>query len=208
MLKIATLSFDDGHPKDKDVAETLRRLKVSATFYIIGERLGSLDVGWYKGHEIGSHTMTHRHPWDYQSTTETIEIYNAKYAIASWCDQEVLCFSYPYGQATTWMAELVSEDFSYARTFAIDPENAYFIPDPVLVPITAYFDDAWQFLVGKQSDAEKPIHIAGHGYHFDTREKLDKLRWTVQALKGKGYEFVTNYDFFDRCLAERKRTRG
>jgi len=200
-MKLATLSFDDGHERDRGVIEVLDRFGIKATFYIVAQRTGRLDAALYAEHEVGSHTFTHPRRGLNELKDLAAEVIAARPRLQKWSRQEVKPFAYPCGKATLRYAEVVgSAGHTMARTYAIDPENAYQIPEPFLVPVTGYLDKpiSWP-LVQSLLDAGKPIHLAGHGKHFADEVQLRSLIGICHRLQGVGYTFVVNSEFVARC---------
>ncbi len=218
-MQIPTLSFDDGHERDRDVIGVLLKTETPATFYIVANRTYKeghdeswcsecrldalslehhLDAASYLIVEIGSHTMQHLR----QPVTDDFELKGSKERLEEWCGRPVVAFAYPCGKASLEMAEAVkAAGYTFARTFAVDPENAYQIPEPFLLPITAYLDDpSYDHVWQKQMRAGKPIHLAGHGYHYDSPQKLARLASVIGDLKGSGYRFISNTEFVSQCL--------
>jgi peptidoglycan/xylan/chitin deacetylase (PgdA/CDA1 family) len=63
-----SLTFDDGNPSQLDVAiPELNKYGFHGTFFLIANHLDRLD-DWKKasaqGHEIGNHSLDHKHLWD------------------------------------------------------------------------------------------------------------------------------------------------
>ncbi|HUU98345.1 MAG TPA: polysaccharide deacetylase family protein, partial [Phycisphaerae bacterium] len=173
-MKLATISLDDGHERDRGVIEVLDRFGIKATFYITCGMVSRLDPAWYAEHEIGNHTMTHPRKGLRDVLALASEVGSAMALLQKWSGQEVKPFAYPCGKATIEYA-IAARDAGHtmARTYAIDPENAYQIPEPFLVPVTGYLDKpiSWP-LVQSLLDAGKPIHLAGHGKHFADEVQL------------------------------------
>ena len=205
-MKLATLSFDDGHALDRDVAEILRAQGVRATFYLITNRLHILDRAWYAGHEIGSHSITHpRRPFAMSTETLTQEMSESRVLLQDWSGQSVRGYAYPCGKATILTAEIARvSGYDFARTFAIDPGNAYQIPEPYLWPVSVYADRPEESrYLDDLIACSVPISAAGHGYHFDTDAKREALQSFIGRLHAAEYTFVTNAEYVTQCLQER-----
>ncbi len=200
-MKLATLSFDDGHERDRGVIAVLDRFGIKATFYIIAQRTGRLDAAVYAGHEAGSHTFTHPRRGLNETKDLSAEVIAARPRLQKWSGQEVKPFAYPCGKATLRYAEVVGiVGHTMARTYAIDPENAYQIPEPFLVPVTAYLDRPIDYdALWNLRHENKPIHLAGHGQHFCDTETWQSLHHLCAWLQAGGYEFVVNSEFVERC---------
>ena len=204
-MRIATFSFDDGHARDKAVIRALNGQP--ATFYVVGDNCANLDAEVYAGQEIGCHSMTHpRKPWNHRAMG--IEIEMSRDVIRDWCGSDPVAFAYPCGKATLAIALAVrASGYGLGRTYAVDPENAWQIPEPFLVPVTGYLDRPIdRGLLGKLMDDGRPIHLAGHGKHFDDAGRLLSLANLTAWFVMREYEFVTNSEYVRRCLeAEAKR---
>jgi len=200
MKRIITISFDDGHDLDKDVIELLDNRP--CTIYMIVNRIKRFDKKLYAKVEIGCHTMNHPHL--FEPCNIAGEITRARTKLQEHFQQSIDCFAYPYGQTTLGVAHIVSmAGFKYAR-LCLDEENAYIIPEPMLAPITNYHDKLfdedrfWRF-----AKSGKPIHLGGHSYHYDNREKIMKLTNIINMVESMGYQFVTNSEYYDYCLSLR-----
>ncbi len=207
--RFCTLSFDDGHERDQAVADVVRDCGAAATFYLIGERLRKLQRTWYDRIDVGSHTMTHRHPQEISAHQMRGEMADSKKAIEDWLlpltpDNEVVGVAYPYGQVTREAVGCAMRaGYEYARMFCLDAENAYIVPDPFLLPITGYLDRTKASDMKQLVEYGKPFHLAGHGYHYDEEWKLSYLRGLILQAKDGGYQFLSNAAYIKYCIALR-----
>ena len=138
-------SWDDGHPLDLRLAETLRKYGLAGTFFapienregrpvMGGEQLRELDQCF----EVGSHTLTHHYLSDLSQVEMTREISEGKRLLEDELGHPVPGFCYPGGHVDNEIARLVeSAGFRYARTI----ENMRFDlgKDPWHVPTSFQF---------------------------------------------------------------------
>ena len=206
MKKIATISFDGGCVGDFFLTRLLERKGIKATFYLIANRVKDLDASAYQFHEIGSHSLSHPHlTLDECGPPEAIQrqLSKSKEILEEWSGREVKNFAYPYGQVCLPVLLRAMKLYDFGRTYAIDPENAYLIPDPNFIPITA-FHDKWQDVTKRilsfQIEKGKPVHLAGHGVSYaDNSNAYFSFNEFIRILIGNGYEFLCNWDFFTTC---------
>lgn len=201
-MKIATLSFDDGHELDAAVARRLRAAGIRATFYIIACRIPTLDLAWYEGHEIGSHSLSHpRRAWTCTRGELERQAIESRRLLREWSGQEVAAFAYPRGQVTRdWIASAVKAQYHSARTFAVDPGNAWAIPDAYLVPVTCRLGRVPLDALLDLTKRGNPVHFAGHGYHYNSESRLEQLCALTDLVQIYGYEIMDNTEYIRRCL--------
>jgi peptidoglycan/xylan/chitin deacetylase (PgdA/CDA1 family) len=198
--KLATLSLDDGCPEDQQVAELLNGFGIPATFYLRGDRLPGLKQDWYRGHEIGSHTITHRHMYKLSDADLVHETVESRRMIQAWSGQEVVGFSYPYGQANIRAAmQVKAAGYLYGRLFNMDHDNAWIIPEPFLMPTSILLhvaEPVMRIALTNLLSADKPMHLAGHSYHYVPASQLEDLTRIAETIRVRGYRFVTNTEYF------------
>lgn len=102
------LTFDDGPDLDTTplVLDILREHQVRATFFLIAEKaLQAPELVKQicaDGHEIGSHSLSHRHAW-LASPSETYrQIAQSKQTLEALCGRQIKLYRSPWG-AMNWM---------------------------------------------------------------------------------------------------------
>ena len=139
---IVTLSFDDGDPRDLEIARLLKKYDLPATFYVpitnvearqtlTPEQIVQLSE---MGFEIGAHGY-HHHYLDRIPASEVYEeIKSGKERLEQILGREVTCFCYPGGKTPSVAVTAVRRlGFEYARTVR---ECMFTVRDPLLAPTT------------------------------------------------------------------------
>jgi peptidoglycan/xylan/chitin deacetylase (PgdA/CDA1 family) len=137
-----TLSFDDGHPRDLEIAQLLKQYGLPATFYIPITNVEGrptlapdqiVQLG-EMGFEIGAHGY-HHHYLDRIPASEVYEeIRSGKERLEQILGREITCFCYPGGKIPSVAVDAVRQlGFHYARTIQ---ECRFAVADPLLAPTT------------------------------------------------------------------------
>ena len=139
---IVTLSFDDGDPRDLEIARLLKKYDLPATFYVpitnfegrqtlTPDQIIQLSE---MGFEIGAHGY-HHHYLDRIPASEVYEeIKSGKERLEQILGREVTCFCYPGGKIPSVAVAAVRQlGFKYARTIR---ECGFAVRDPLLAPTT------------------------------------------------------------------------
>ncbi len=137
-----TLSFDDGDPRDLDIARLLKRYDLPATFYVpimnvegrptltSGQIVELSDMGF----EIGAHGYHHHYLDNIPAAEVYGEIRNGKEQLERILGRQVACFCYPGGKTPPVAVDAVRRlGFEYARTVR---ECRFSVPDALLAPTT------------------------------------------------------------------------
>lgn len=126
-MTVISLTFDDGYLIHYEVSRRLYQMDVQASFFIItglktyaGRKLLTSKSYLIKklldmGHEVGSHTETHRDltslkPWEIER-----EFINSLNYIRKFTDEPV-GLAYPYGSFNQVVVNIARKYFAYART--------------------------------------------------------------------------------------------
>jgi peptidoglycan/xylan/chitin deacetylase (PgdA/CDA1 family) len=126
-MSAISLTFDDGYLMHCDIAKKLYHMDIQATFFIITglktyagkdlltSRPKLIEAILDMGHEIGSHTETHRDltslkPWEIEE-----EFINSLNYIRKFTDEPV-GLAYPYGSFNQVVVDIARKYFAYART--------------------------------------------------------------------------------------------
>jgi|GEM_PF-1482867 len=128
MSKLVAISFDDGYLEYVRSAHLLSKLGVKASFYITTH----LDAWEGKpllakkpeliaeiaelGHEIGSHTCTHRDLRGCSETDLVYELERSKHFLEDVTGKEILGIAYPWGFYNSKVLTATSRHYSYGRT--------------------------------------------------------------------------------------------
>ncbi len=139
---IVTFSFDDGDPRDLDIARLLKKFELPATFYVpitnvenrrtlTPDQIVQLSE---MGFEIGAHGY-HHHFLDRIAAADVYEeIKSGKERLEQILGKEISCFCYPGGKAPSAAVDAVRRlGFEYARTVR---ECRFSVQDPLLAPTT------------------------------------------------------------------------
>jgi hypothetical protein len=126
-MSAISLTFDDGYLMHYDIAKKLYHMDVQATFFIVTglktyagkdlltSRPKLIEAILDMGHEVGSHTETHRDltslkPWEIEE-----EFINSLNYIRKFTDEPV-GLVYPYGSFNQVVVVIARKYFAYART--------------------------------------------------------------------------------------------
>lgn len=143
---LLTTSWDDGHPLDMRLAETMLRHGVTGTFYIPARNradrpvMAAADLRELAacGFEIGSHTADHRRLSGLSREETRNQMADGRAALEDILGLPVDGFCFPGGRTGRWGRILARElGFSHARTtqmFRADPGS-----DPFAMATTAQF---------------------------------------------------------------------
>ena len=129
--KAATsLTFDDGDPSHLDVVvPELNQRKMHGTFYLIANKIDRKDE-WRKillaGHEIGNHTLDHKHANELTPKDEEAQVAGAKNVLQKEFGIPVLTFAYPFVEISPGLKTNVEKTHLLARggygTYVMKPE--------------------------------------------------------------------------------------
>jgi peptidoglycan/xylan/chitin deacetylase (PgdA/CDA1 family) len=126
-MAVLSLTFDDGYLAHYEVAKKLYRMDVRATFFIItgleayaGKRLLTTRPELIKemvdmGHEIGSHTDTHRDLTALVPQEIEEELARSLTFVKGFVDGPV-GLAYPYGSFNKDVVDIAKKYYAYART--------------------------------------------------------------------------------------------
>lgn len=194
------LTFDDGpDPRyTPQILDALREAGVPATFFIIGVN-GELNPALLRrevdeGHEIGNHTFTHPNISSISSTQFQLELSATQRLLASAVGRHSLLFRPPYA------VDAEPETIDQIRPIEWAAEQGYLVVGMQIDP------DDWQrpgvdeIVRRTVEEAERGegnmilLHDSG-GDRAQTVEAIPKI---VEALRGRGFQFVTVSDLLGR----------
>jgi peptidoglycan-N-acetylglucosamine deacetylase len=139
---IVTLSFDDGDPRDLDIARLLKKYDLPATFYVpitnvegrqtlTPDQIVQLSEMSF---EIGAHGYHHHYLDRIPASAVFEEIKSGKDRLEQILRREVTSFCYPGGKIPSVAIAAVRQiGFEYARTIR---ECRFSVRNPLLAPTT------------------------------------------------------------------------
>jgi peptidoglycan-N-acetylglucosamine deacetylase len=170
-IRIVTTSWDDGHPCDLRLAETLAKRSLSATFYVplvnkegrsVLHATALRDI-LGQGFEIGAHTMSHRVLSELPDEELAKEVRGSKQMLEERLRREVRMFSYPRGRYDSRVVNCVHQSgFKGARTTRMLAHALGFNRFEMPTTLQAYPHPPLNYLknLGKRRD------LAGIGRYF------------------------------------------
>ena len=114
-----SLTFDDGEPVHLDVAvPELNQRHLRATFFLIVNRLPRPEE-WKKvaaeGHEIGSHSLDHKHISELSPADEIQQVQEARARLQTGLSVPALAFAYPFVEISPGLKAAVGKFHFLAR---------------------------------------------------------------------------------------------
>jgi len=135
------LTFDDGYAEHYEIARTLYRRRISATFFLVTglrewnkkplltQQPNLIRKMKEMKHEIGSHTRSHI---DLRTTPDSRvhdELKESKNYLEEVLGQQVEGFAYPFGHYDERITRIASSHYKYARTARrVERPNRYELP--------------------------------------------------------------------------------
>ncbi len=115
----ASLTFDDGCASQLDAAvPELNKRQMRATFFLIANRITRKDE-WRKllvqGHEIGNHTLDHKHASELTSNDAESQVLGAHHVLQKEFGIPMGTFAYPYSEITPELKSQVGKCYWLAR---------------------------------------------------------------------------------------------
>lgn len=110
------LSFDDGPDPEwtPRILDVLAAAEVRATFFMIGCRARMAPALVRRivaaGHEVGNHTLSHRHPWCLSRKAAEREVREGGAVLAELCGQAPRWFRPPHGRLRRCMIETAASE--------------------------------------------------------------------------------------------------
>ncbi|WP_280299958.1 polysaccharide deacetylase family protein [Nocardia neocaledoniensis] len=186
--KLVALTFDDG-PTDRtpEILRTLAELRVTGTFYLIGDNLAAHpDYGAAiaaAGHEIGNHSYTHRRMVLISGDTAREEVERTDAEIRRTGYQGEITFRPPYGKKLWSLPRYLSEHDRTTVTWDVEPDSAGGASRDAIVADT---------LAQTRPGSIVLLHVMHGG------ESLAALPAVVAGLRAQGYQFTTVSDLLKR----------
>lgn len=188
--KVVALTFDDGpnEPYTTSVLEILRRERVHATFFLIGDNVrrsaGSVAAIVREGHVVGNHTTSHPLGFALESPRRLqAEVSTAEEAIHAAGGGYPIVFRPPNGLRSPWLMRLLERDSLVAVTWDDAPRDWDRVPANELVKRT---------LAQTHPGAIILLHDGLNlTLHADQGETVKALPGIIEGLRARGYRFVT-----------------
>ena len=176
------MTFDDGpHPVHTPrLLEILKRRNIRATFYVVGTNARRypqiLRRMVAEGHEIGNHTVTHKHISKINLEQVRKEVLGCQQAIMAACGVKPRTFRPPGGHTNDRLKVWLHKEFGYSTImWAVDPED-WKRPGPAVVA---------QRIISNTSAGSI---ILAHDIHAPT---IVAMPQALDGLLARGYRFVT-----------------
>jgi len=206
---LASLTFDDGYLDHIAIARYLSALGVRATFFVIThlrEFEGKPLLSRYEeliaelvelGHEVGSHTCTHKVLTELPQKELEQELRESKKYLEDVLGREVRGLAYPYGLYNIRVIRTTTKYYEYARATDILPLDDPLNMELKLNPIKRYIIGS----AGLRSISKVFLYVFNSKFHqcikpvvFMHRVSVGEVLMLVDLLKLLGAKFVTLRD--------------
>ena len=188
--KAATsLTFDDGDSSHLDVAvPELNQRHMRGTFFLIANHIDRKDY-WRKilpeGHEIGNHTLDHKHANELTPSDEESQVAGALHVLKKEFGVPIYTFAYPYTEITPGLRNWVEKTHLLARGgYGLSYE------------ITSRQEVDWMIIPSRGTLTKLPFSTYRKWIDDDYRKK-GWLVWAIHGLEGTktGWEPITKKTF-------------
>lgn len=218
MTNFVAITFDDGYVEHVKIARLLSNLEIKATFYLTthikelkSKKLLTVQPSLIMeiaelGHEIGSHTCTHRDLRSCDTSTLSYELRYSKLFLEDLLGTEILGLAYPWGYYNRKVLEVAQNYYLYARTTEnnLKGKDINLLNSP---PVSRYEICAIAGLTIKRSDfleLLKKIIRAKHKHlviytHICNPVKIVTF---IKILQNINFKFVTLYELFTHLMEE------
>ena len=176
------MTFDDGpHPVHTPrLLDLLKKRNIRATFYVVGTNAKRyphiLRRMVAEGHEIGNHTVTHKHITKINIEQVRQEVMGAQQAIIAACGVKPRTFRPPGGHTNDRLKVWLYREFGYSTImWAVDPQD-WKRPGPAVVANRII------------SNTSAGSIILAHDIHAPT---IAAMPQALDGLLTRGYRFVT-----------------
>jgi len=206
---LASLTFDDGYLDHIVIARYLSALGVRATFFVIThlrEFEGKPLLSQYEefiaelaelGHEVGSHTCTHKVLTELPQKDLDQELRESKRYLEDVLGREVKGLAYPYGFYNIRVIRTATKYYEYARATDILPSDDPLNTELKLNPIKRYIIGS----AGLRSIGKVFLYAFNPKFHqcikpvvFMHRVSVGEVLMLAHLLKLLGAKFVTLKD--------------
>lgn len=175
--RIVTTSWDDGHPKDLELAELLRSRGLRGTFYIPfigydgGPTLATLNPGTLtslvsEGFEVGAHGLSHHTLPQFRSRDLSLELGISKKRLEDILGAPVEMFCYPKGHYSANVVRHVKQaGYKGARTAQMLFTGLHFDPFKMPISLHAYPHPPWDY-IKNAAKAGRPARLFRYATGF------------------------------------------
>jgi len=223
---IVTTSWDDGSKLDLKLAQLLERYDIKGTFYIpqtyLNNPLGKNEIGMLdKGHEVGSHTLSHADLSKVSLEEARRQIDGSKRYLEGLLGHRIYVLSYPKGYYNQGVKEVV-KDCGFIAGRTCQPGSFDLPEDPYQWQITLHASNGsplMSFRIWRRSgipvssllDWERRAkllfdlalekggvyHLWGHSWELERKNEWDKLERVLEYLSHRdGVRYMTNGQIF------------
>ena len=121
---VVSLTFDDGHLNHVNIARELNHYGIHATFFIttniksrnfISNKLKAIKIIASLGHEVGSHSVSHRRLTELPHNELVYEVKESKEILEKLLGKRIYGFAYPYYAHNLNVVRIVMNYYDYAR---------------------------------------------------------------------------------------------
>jgi hypothetical protein len=220
-----TSSWDDGTECDRRLVAIFNQHGLKGSFYLNSGALGksAKESGWknyvtagevatlYPGHEIGSHTISHPHPWQVPE-----EILRHEFTADRACLEQlagypirgaVIPFGWPAGHAIL-PDQLGTWGFRYVRFTELNDRFDHpgdFLRWQPTAHCSMDLESLWHRFQERMKDTPGVLfYLWGHSYEFEDRKEWGKIEaWARLAGGTEGVWHATNGQIYDYITAWR-----
>jgi peptidoglycan/xylan/chitin deacetylase (PgdA/CDA1 family) len=188
--KAATsLTFDDGDPSHLDVViPELNKRHLHGTFFLIANKISREDE-WRKilsdGHEIGNHTLDHKHASELTPQDEEAQVVGAQNVLQKEFGIAIYSFAYPFVEISPGLkAQVAKTDLlgrgGYGASYEVTPDQ----------------DPDWANIPSRTTMTAFPFATYQQWISADV-EKGGWLVWMIHGLEGTpwGWQPITKQIF-------------
>lgn len=182
--KLVALTFDDGPTQQYTplVLDMLKKEKVKATFFVIGEELEQApQIGQRivaEGHELGNHTYSHTRMIGRSYAFVRDEVERTDALIRTLGYKGPITFRPPYGKKFLTLPYYLNSTDRTTITWDVEPDSALNATSTQIV-------DAVKAQVRPGSI------ILLHAMYSSRQSSQEAIPGIIEALRGEGYKFVT-----------------
>jgi len=185
--KLVALTFDDGpnQPWTTEIAATLKRYDVKATFFVVGANAGAepgvVRMLTEEGHLVGNHSFRH-HKRDALLDVGYGELSQAETSIAKAAGVCPALFRPPNGFHTPWQLHKVASQKMVTIGWDVQPSDWENPPsDQIVKRVLESVSPGSIVLLHDGSDTKQRI---------DRSATLNALPGIIEGLRDRGYRFV------------------
>ena len=220
-----TSSWDDGTEYDRTLVSIFNQHRLKGTFYLNSGALGlsAQESGWknyipaeevaalYRGLEVGSHTISHPHPWQVPDEILRREFTEDRQRLEGLAGHPirgaVIPFGWPTGH-TVLPDRLGAWGFRYVRYSELNDRFDHpgdFLRWQPTAHCSADLETLWRRFQDRLKDTPGVLfYLWGHSYEFEDRKEWNKIEaWARQAGGTDGVWHATNGEIYDYLTAWR-----